>query len=339
MRCLIEGGIQARALDRARLATVAFMLAVAVCATDPFTTRCAALTNRDDGSGITMGRPIIGYVAHSSPLELRAILGIPGAAVFSDPLLLPRHVTRIRLAPSQQYALIERERQEPVVLLLTAANAGRAVSLAGAFPVADLAAFSPFGRSAVLFSVSAKRLQVIAGLPDAPQIVRDLDVGVLPEPPEAMAISDDAGSVLLSSAGAVYWLLPGGSTRMVVNVADVPALVFFPNSANAAIGDRTAGSVYLFRNLAGGITTSLLATGLDGLEEITSSGSYETLYITKPRGQCIWSIRVATGEVRAFKLGVNPVRMQQFRPLCLLVLERTKAGCRLAPPVAVDRSQ
>ena len=30
---------------------------------------------------------------------------------------------------------------------------------------------------------------------------------------------------------------------------------------------------------------------------------------------------------------------QQFRPLCLLVLERTKAGCRLAPPVAVDRSQ
>src|SRR5690349_2902867 len=66
-------------------------------------TICAALASSYSDPDTFMTRPVIGYAAQSSPPELRAIVGVPGAAVFSEPLPLPDNVTRIRLAPGQSY--------------------------------------------------------------------------------------------------------------------------------------------------------------------------------------------------------------------------------------------
>jgi len=53
------------------------------------------------------------------------------------------------------------------------------------------------------------------------------------------------------------------------------------------------------------------------------------------QGKLIASLMAALAE---FERDLLRERVQQFRPLCLLILERTKAGRWLAPPVAVNRS-
>src|SRR5580692_8719256 len=89
-------------------------------AADNPTTREAAILSGDgrsagagSGSGGSMGRPVLGYVAQSAPLGLRAILGVPGAATFSDALSLPSESSSVRVAPTGQtlgsaWAWIER---------------------------------------------------------------------------------------------------------------------------------------------------------------------------------------------------------------------------------------
>jgi hypothetical protein len=232
--------------------------------------------------------------------------------VFGDPLSLPRRTRQLRLSPGQQYALIERDDEAPAVLVLSGTTAGQVKAIAGALPAADIAAFSPSGHSAALFGGSG-RLQVIAGLPLAPHIVQDLNASLLPDVPKALAVADDAGAVLLSSASVVCLISPDGSSSIILNVANVASLVFFPNSGNAAIGDREAGSVYLLQNAAGNVAARLIATALVGLGEMSASGDGQTLYVTSASGQCVWAVSIPSGEVRTFSLPVKSVTIGPLR--------------------------
>jgi hypothetical protein len=117
--------------------------------------------------------------------------------------------------------------------------------------------FSPHGHSAILMSTSAGRLQIVSGLPDAPVIVREVDAGLLPEPLRALAVSDDASCVLLSSPEAVYRLSATGWTSVVSTVTAVASLAFFPDSTSGGPRSRTLrwrkrpdGQQYQHRRLA-----------------------------------------------------------------------------------------
>src|SRR5690242_10787041 len=109
--------------------------------------------------------PITGYVAESSGSVLRSVLGLPGALSFSDPLPLPEGTTRVRVPSSADFAWVERADQAPAVLLLKAGAADRLTPVDGALGTADWMAFSSRGASAVAYSASAGRLQLITGLP------------------------------------------------------------------------------------------------------------------------------------------------------------------------------
>jgi sugar lactone lactonase YvrE len=260
-----------------------------------------------------MQSPLLGYAAQQSPPELRAILGVPGAAVFSDPLSLPRRTMRLRLAPGQQYAIIERAQEDPAVLLLNGTETGGIAVIPGAVRALDSVSFSPSGRSAVLISQGLGRLQVITGLPQAPQLAKDIDLRLLPELPDNAAVSDDGGSVLFSSAGAVYLVLPDGSATIVLSVTPTASIAFLPASTTAAIGDPGTGSLYLFQRLAGGTVASLLASGLPGLGQVAASGDGKMLYVTDTQSQRIWSVNVASGAVGQFDLQVSASKLDRLR--------------------------
>ncbi|HXP86070.1 MAG TPA: hypothetical protein VN841_15200 [Bryobacteraceae bacterium] len=283
-------------------------------ATDTRTLRSGSAAG--DRAGADMGRPLLGFVARSSPVELRAILGVPGAAVFSDALLTPSDATTVRIAPGRPYAgpyaWIERSGGAPSILALSGTRAGNASPLPGALPRADLVAFSPLGNSVALFSAASHRLQVIAGLPDAPKITQDLDAALLPGPPDSLAVSDDASAVLLASGRAAYLLSPSGQTRLILNLSASAALAFFPNSAAAAIADRGAGSVYLMHNSAGDISSGLLAAGLDGLQDIASTTDAASLVLTNPSANRIWTVSAQTGEVRSFDSRISAAALSRI---------------------------
>jgi hypothetical protein len=261
-----------------------------------------------------LNRPILGFAAQASPPELRAILGVPGAAVFSDPLSLPEQTTRLRLAPGQRYAIIEGAHGTPAALLLNGIQIGETVPIPGAVRLPDFVSFSPSGGSAVLISRASGRLQVIAGLPQAPQLTEDIDLSLLPEFPGNAAVSDDAGSVLLSSGGTVYLMGPDGSTAVVLSVTRTASIAFLPGSTIAAIGDPGTGSVYLFQRLAAGnVAPLLLASGLPGLGQIAATGDGQILYVTDTEGPGIWSVNVACGAVGQLASQVNASKLDRLR--------------------------
>ena len=252
-----------------------------------------------------LNRPILGYAARVLPPQLRAIVGVPGAAVFSDPLSLPNGTTRLHVAPGQQYAIIERAEEVPGALFLNGMETGGIVAIPAVVAAPDFVSFSPSGRSALLISLALGRLQVITGLPRTPQIVENIDVHLMPDVPSNAAISDDASSVLSSSAAAVYLILCDGSTAIILSVARSASIPFLRASTAAMIGDPGTGSLYPFQCPAGGVVAQLLASGLTGLGQMAASGEGQTLYVTDTEGQRIWNVNVGSGAAGQTALQVN----------------------------------
>jgi hypothetical protein len=117
--------------------------------------------------------------------------------------------------------------------------------------------------------------------------------------------------MLVAVTGGVYWLSAAGPAQFVLSVTDVASLAFIPNSGNAVIADRTAGSVFLLRNTSS-VTTTMLTTGLDGLDQVCATTDGQQLFLTNPSGNRIWSVTVFSGAVRAFDLDVTPSRMDRL---------------------------
>jgi hypothetical protein len=264
-----------------------------------------------DAPGSVSG-PILGYLANQDRPQVRAITGVPGAASFGDWVSLSADVVHLRIAPGEPYALLERRDSDPAVFQLTGASPGQAVSISGAVRSADLAAFSPFGTSVVLFSQAAARLQVLTGFPAAPRVLRDLDTHSLPEAPAALAVSEDGKSVLLSSATNIYVLSGDGSTRTLAATGGAAAMAFFPNSSDAALGDPMSGSVYRFEAQTGTASLRAVSATLKGLAAIAAGTDGDTVYVMRPGTRQIASVGLSSGGVETWQVPAGPERMDRM---------------------------
>ena len=256
--------------------------------------------------------PVLGYVANPTRPELRPITGVPGAARFGDSISLSSDVVRIRVAPGEPYALLERRDSDPAVVQLTSGTAGQPMSISGAVRSADLAAFSPMGTTVVLFSQAAARLQVLTGFPGAPQVVRELDTHSLAEAPAALAVSEDGKSVLFSSASNIYFLSTDGSTRTLAATGGAAAMAFFPNSSDAALGDPTSGSVYRLEAQAGTASLRAVSATLKGLAAIATGTDGDTVYVMRRGTRQIASVRLSSGNLETWQVPAGPDQMERM---------------------------
>ncbi len=272
----------------------------------------------------SLSGPVAGYVAGSPKAELRAILGVPGSFLLSDPLALPNGVTRIRIAPGQGFALIERLRGGPAALVLDGGAVDHVTPIEGALSGADWVVFSFGAQAAVLCSSSTSRLQVITGLPDAPQVAADLDTSTWPEPPATAAVSDDGGLVLAASSQSVYLVSPGAAPQLLLSGGRIRSLALLRNGSDAVVADSGTGSVQLLTgvaSLAGGgqaPAPRVLASGLDGLEQIFPSADGKTLFAARPGSGVVSWIDLVTGAVQSPELAagndtVAPVELTAMR--------------------------
>ena len=257
--------------------------------------------------------PVAGYVTDSSRAQLRTIFGGPGAFTFSEPLPLPEGVAQVRLAPGQDFALVEHANNAPGVLFLKAGAVDRLAPIDGAIPSADWIAFSPGAGSALLFSAAAHRVQVLSGLPDAPRVALDLDAATLVEQPTLGAVSDDGSLVLVASGTSVYRLSRDGSAQVVLSAGGIQSLTVLRNGVDAAVSDPTTGSVQLLRNAASHPEARVLASGLDGIGTIFPSWDGLSLFVARPGAENVSSIDMASGEVRSFSASVAPVGLIPLR--------------------------
>jgi hypothetical protein len=207
--------------------------------------------------GQDVGTPVAGYVATLSPPGLRPIFGIPGAARLGDPLPLPNGIAKIRVAPGQLYALAEQASGDPMAVLpLNGTAAGALAAIGGAFAQADLVAFSPSGSAAVLYSAAAGTVQVLAGLPQAAVVAREV---ALASQPVALAISDDAAALVMADASGAIWLVDA-PPQFLYAVAQTAALAFVPGSRDMVVVDGGGNQVTLLQNVTGALTAKVLGT-------------------------------------------------------------------------------
>jgi len=260
-----------------------------------------------------LGGPVAGYTAGPSRLELRAILGVPGALHFSQPLTLPEGTTQLRMAPGQDFALVERKGTGPAVLVLSAGAVDHLTPLDGVLAAADWVAFSTGGVSAVLFSSLANRLQVVTGLPGSPCVALDLDASSLPEAPQIAAAGDDASLVLIASGNSVYAVSPQGAAQLVLSGGQIQAVAVLRNGTDAVVADAAAGSISLVANASVAPVSRVLASGLEEIGPIYPSPDGVTLFVARPGAQAISSIDLSSGQVRDFQPAAAPATLTPLR--------------------------
>ncbi len=257
--------------------------------------------------------PSLGFVASQTPAQLRPILGIPGSARLGNPLLLPNTVTQIYVAPGQAFALAQQVPGIPLGLILLEGLSSETLSLpvtpiAGAMSQADLLAFGPLGRSAVLYSRQTNHLQVLTGLPRAPQVYLDVPNVSVANTPQKLAISDDAQIVLITDgAGAVYSLSQGAAPTIVHHSPDISAVAFLAGSHDAVICDRSLNSAALLQSssISPVAAVAPLSEGCQP-EDAASTADGKTILVACAGQQALLAVDRVSGMTRTYSVPTTP---------------------------------
>jgi hypothetical protein len=213
--------------------------------------------------------PMIGMVFDHARQGFRLISGLPGASSLGDVLDLGIAVSRAWISPQQEYALVETKDNQELMLL---GPNDRQLSLRyipGVTSGAEQIALSPTGASAVLYRRGT--LQLIAGLPQKARLTAEIDISNVPEPLDALAVSDDGGAVLLGvsgqDSGALYVATERGEVWNISVLGRASAVSFVRNTRNALMADRQANEILMILDVTGTAEKITVAGESQGIRE------------------------------------------------------------------------
>jgi hypothetical protein len=244
---------------------------------------------------------ILGFLEGPAQPELRAMLGVFGAARIGEPLAVPETVTRLYLSATQRYALVEQSSGAPVAvwgldetaLIGDVAGSGGLIAIAGALPHPDLVTFSPRGESIVLYARASGQLQVVSGMPSKPVIQNTLPI----ESPGAIttiAVSDDA-SVLVTkdSTGAVQISTGGTGWQPFYGAYSPSAWAFVPRTHDLIIGDSQEHALFLIEQ-AGSTNTRVVLAENCSSDQLAVTSDGQTVVALDSRRSILWTINLKT---------------------------------------------
>lgn len=223
--------------------------------------------------------PAMGYVVRGETPELRAMLGVPGSARFSEAIALPDGTVSAEVAPGHRWVLAIRT-QDVVSFLPDSASM---ISL-GASGVPAAWAFSPTGSRVALSYPDQGLVMLVSGLPGTPKVESTLPIAQM----DSFAVADSGafvyalGNRILNSEGGLIYdgsglmaFEPGrdavvlfdgsngnlveveigsGSTRVIVAAIAAPDRLF-AGSDRVYAGDSVAGTVSLIEYADGSVVT------------------------------------------------------------------------------------
>lgn len=263
--------------------------------------------------------PVVGLLSNPDRTEVRALLGVPGAATLSDPIPLPLSVANVYLAPGQRWAIVKNTLGEALgVMSFTGAKAGSVSPIAGAMAAPDSVSFSPTGTAAALMSATTGTLQILTGLGSTPQLgmtfqVSDLMRAGLP----AAAVSDDGSlAVALTGDGSVYLLSGTNPRQLIFRAGSAAGMAFFPNRASVAIVDGSGGGASVIDNLTISPGAKRVASGLSippGQVLVQPSLDGQSIFTAATGGRTGIRIDISSGQVQTVQLAVNSDSLERLR--------------------------
>ena len=233
-------------------------------------------------SASNVDSPSLGYVirtadADSGALEVRAMLGTPGAARFSDPIALPAGAVAAEVAAGHKWVLVIRSNE--AVAFQPAINVATSIARIGA-PASW--AFSPSGTQVALYYPERGSVLLMSGLPSTPTLGRTLAIAQL----DSFAVSDSGsfvystgGRILNSDGGLIYQ-----TAGPMAFEAGRELLILFDGANSSLVEAKVAGA-----------STRTIASGLDTPDQLLAGA--DKAYAANSAAGTISVIDYADGSV------------------------------------------
>ena len=219
--------------------------------------------------------PTLGVAFDSASGELRRIVGLPGAAHFSAPLLTGGRFSSLVLSPQQDFGLGIRARDSQLYVVHLIGSTAP-VPVSGMTWNPSRMVLSPSGQAAVLFGPS-NSIRWLTGLPDSPTLSDEVDLSAMGEALQASAISDDGLVVAaFGSTGTpsqLYAIRAGSGPQLIGTAHRTTAIGFLPGSTAVLVADAAARQILIFRLSDSGASRNVVATEADGIIDPVALGA------------------------------------------------------------------
>ena len=248
--------------------------------------------------------PKLGYMYDRQAAVVRPILGIPGSALFGEPL-----ATELReavVSPSQDFAIGVFGDDSAVGILNFAGEKLRL--LKGAKPAPTRIVISPNGTSAAI--VSGTHVQVFSGLPDNATADAEFDLAAQAA---ALAVSDDGGLVLAaiveSDAAALYSYSKSGAAHRILTAGKIRSIEFFNRSHDAVFADELENKIVLLRDGA----DATLVGSINAPIAVAASLDNRKIFVASSASQTIISLSLDDGTSVSTACGCEPVTLARLQ--------------------------
>ncbi len=218
--------------------------------------------------------PILGFAPNSAGSVIWPIVGVAGASILGEPLLLDSEVYGASVSPKNDYALaIRRDDAQPVVIDLRGDSPELRV-ITSAEPAVDLIAISPGGSAAATYNSQSKMIQVFGGLPGAAELIYQFNAAEASGwAATQMAVSDDGTIALVKFASdgeAGFWGFDSSGRSWRVSLNRPSAAAFFINSHDAIVADEETQTVFVVTDIARTAVQLPLISTLGNLDSVSA---------------------------------------------------------------------
>ena len=279
----------------------------------------ASAAAQSDSSSIT--EPVLGLVFDAQRQAIRSVMGIPAASRLGSSLDAGNNLRAVAISSERGYALAVEEATGAALLItpagrqpLTGVRAGGTVIAAG-----------PRGTSAAIYFADSGKVSILSGLPENPQVVREVTVD---GPPTLLAVSDD-GSALAAAVQfsetetSVFTYAADTAGQAVLRARRFVSLEYAPRTTALLMAQDN--SVYLYQNRQG---LQLVADQRDGLGNVVAASaslSGTRIFIAMRSGQV--AIRDLTDDSQTLlSCACEPTGMWRLRGKAVFRLKGPDGG-------------
>ena len=271
-------------------------------------------------SSTTVTGPVLGLVFDAGAQTVHTLMGIPASSQLGG-TLDGTPLSAVAIASGQAYALALEDGTGAALLV---SQSGRQ-PLAGVRSGAQLAAVSERGTAAAVYFGDTGKASILTGLPDAPQILRDV---TLDGAPSALAVSDDGANLaavisVAANQTTVFSYAADGAGQALLSDPQFTSLEFVPGST--ALLMTTQSAVYLYQSGQG---LQLLTDQRDGVTNVVgAAGSSDgtRVFIGMQSGQV--AVRdLAASTQTLLSCSCQPAGMWRLRGKAVFRLNELGAG-------------
>jgi hypothetical protein len=220
-------------------------------------------------SNAAMKGVVTGFVFDRDASTIRPIRGIPGAATQADAVLLAKKLAVVAISPRQDFALAVEGASHDLIAITGLGNSVSVRRIAPGTRAVDMLRLSPRGNAALLYRRGANSVQFISGLPGAPRVWNEIEIGHLPGSVGALAVSDDAllalATVNQQDSAALYLIDRAGNTRPVFSSRRLSAVSFVSATHDAVVIDDADSKVVWIHDAGSTAAAVPLADSEDGV--------------------------------------------------------------------------